>query len=90
MFYPYVLCVLLSFLVPFFQPLVSSPANYSPFAIDVCLQLDDMRADSPHPIILAPLSSGFNSHLTKLHYNSLSGSPAFRVSQQSRSMPFAA
>ena len=28
-------------------------------------QLDDMRPDSPHPVILAPLASGFNSHLNK-------------------------
>lgn len=38
-----------------------------------------MRADSPHPIILAPQCTGFNSHLTKVHYNGLSGAPAFRV-----------
>lgn len=48
--------------------------------VDVFPQLDDMRADSPHPIILAPQSSGFNSHLTKVHYNNMRGAPAFRVS----------
>lgn len=64
------------------------PTHPSPFlslpsrAVDVSCppQLDDMRADSPHPIILAPQSTGFNSHLTKVHYNSMRGAPAFRVS----------
>lgn len=46
-------------------------------------QLDDMRADSPHPIILAPKESGFNSHLTKVHENGLSAAPAMRVSYTS-------
>lgn len=61
--------------------LPTHPLSFSPSrAVDVFPQLDDMRADSPHPIILAPQSSGFNSHLTKVHYNNMRGAPAFRVS----------
>lgn len=45
----------------------------------VASQLDDMRADSPHPIILKPLESGFNSHLTKVHANCRTSAPAVHV-----------
>lgn len=74
-------------IVPPSDPPTDSISSYLPVR-SMCPQLDDMRADSPHPIILAPQSSGFNSHLTKVHDNSMRGAPAFRVSFVWPSMHF--
>lgn len=44
-----------------------------------CMQLDDMRPDSPHPVILTPVASGFNSHLNKDSEGNISPTPAILV-----------
>lgn len=60
--------------------LVYDPIRVIPF--HVCtpyIQLDDMRPDSPHPVILTPLASGFNSHLNKDSEGNISPIPAIQV-----------
>lgn len=43
------------------------------------MQVDDMRPDSPHPVILTPVASGFNSHLNKDSEGKISAIPAIQV-----------